>query len=93
MIQKSFIFSILFLIPYLLQSQPKDGAAILEQVKEKFYTIKEYEAKVKIKVDVDFVKIPVKEGLIWFMQPDKIKVKIPGFSLLPKRAMNFTPNQ
>jgi len=93
MIQRALIFSLFLLLPSMVQAQSKDGTAILEQVKEKFYTIKEYEANVKIKVDVDFVKIPVKQGLIWFMQPDKVKVKIPGFSLLPKRGMNFTPNQ
>lgn len=93
MILRVFIYFFLLLFPSFAYAQSRDGAAILEQVKEKFYTIKEYEANVKIKVDVDFVKIPVKQGLIWFMQPDKVKVKIPGFSLLPKRGMNFTPNQ
>jgi outer membrane lipoprotein-sorting protein len=93
MTPRASIFLLLLLITSVVNAQTKDGAAILEQVKEKFYVIKEYEANVKIKVDVDFVKIPVKQGLIWFMQPDKVKVKIPGFSLLPKRGMNFTPNQ
>lgn len=90
---KTSIFSFLLFITSVVNAQNKDGAAILEQVKEKFYAVKEYEANVKIKVDVDFVKIPVKQGVIWFMQPDQVKVKIPGFALLPKRGMNFTPNQ
>ena len=89
---------LLLMTPLLWMSFPasgqeRDANAILQEVKNKFFIIKEYEANVKIKVDVDFVKIPVKNGIIWFMQPDKIKVKTPGFSLLPKRGMNITPNQ
>lgn len=74
-------------------AQEKNAEAILDGVNKKFALIHEYEASVTIKVDVDFIKIPLKKGTIWFMQPDKIKVKTPGFSLLPKRGMNFSPNQ
>ncbi|MBL0342352.1 MAG: hypothetical protein IPP71_16455 [Bacteroidetes bacterium] len=76
-----------------INAQEKNAQEILGRVSKKFQIINEYEANVTIKVDVDFIKIPIKKGTIWFMQPDKIKVKTPGFSLLPKRGMNFTPNQ
>lgn len=95
---KLFVILHIGLLCYILPGNPawaqeKNAREILETVNQKFLTIKEYEANVKIKVDVDFIKIPVKTGTIWFMQPDKIKVKIPGFALLPKRGMNFTPSQ
>jgi len=64
---------------------------ILQEVKLKFNTVKDYRADVKIKVDVDFVKIPEKSGTIYFLQPDLVRVKTKGFSLLPKRGMNITP--
>lgn len=76
-----------------LTAQDKNADLILDGVRKKFGAVKDYEARVKIKVDVDFVKIPEKSGTVWFLQPGKVKVKTPGFSLLPKRGMNFTPNQ
>ncbi len=74
-------------------SQNKDPEKLLQDVQEKFQLVKDYEARVTIKVDVDFIKIPVKKGTISFMQPDKVKVKTPGFALLPKRGMQFSPSQ
>ncbi len=84
----------LLLVTFLTASaQEKDPAKLLAGVQKKFLLVKDYEADVTIKVDVDFVKIPLKKGTVWFMQPDKVKVKTPGFALLPKRGMNFSPNQ
>lgn len=71
----------------------QDADTIIAAVREKFLRVSDYEAQVSIKVDVDFVKIPEKKGTVWFQQPDRIKVKTPGFALLPKRGMNFSPNQ
>lgn len=67
--------------------------SLLHEVQLKFNKVKDYEAKVTIKLDVDFIKIPVKQGTIWFLQPDQIKVDTKGFSLLPKRGMNFSPSK
>ena len=95
--KKHFRFCILLVLAILTFNvsiaQEKNAALILEGVKKKFALVNEYEDSVKIKVDVNFVKIPEKSGKIWYMQPGKVIVKTPGFSLLPKRGMNFTPNQ
>jgi len=87
------IISFLFVLSFPLSIQAQDADAIIDEVRKKFMLVKDYEAAVKIKVDVDFVKIPEKKGTVWFRQPDQIKVKTPGFALLPKRGMNFSPNQ
>jgi outer membrane lipoprotein-sorting protein len=75
------------------KGQEKNAVAILEGVKKKFSLIEDYKATATIKVDVDFIKIPVKNSTIWFVKPDQIKVKTDGFSLLPKRGLNFSPNK
>jgi outer membrane lipoprotein-sorting protein len=80
-------------LPLVSTAQQPDADQILDRVRQKFLAIKDYEASVTIKVDVDFVKIPVKKGTAWFAQPDQVKVKTEGFSLLPKKGMNFSPNQ
>lgn len=77
----------------LLNAQNRDVNALMEDVRARFNQVKDYEASARIKIDVDFLKIPVKQGKIWFLHPDKVKVKAPGFSLLPKRGMNFSPGQ
>ena len=87
------ILTVLLLAASSVQAQEKNAQELLNRMQQKFAAVKDYEASVTIKVDVDFVKIPLKKGTIWFMQPDKVKVKTPGFALLPKRGMNFSPNQ
>ena len=94
MIRTLLMLYLLTIIPPVSSAQPiSDPAILMREVMDKFNRVKDYEASAKIKIDVDFVKIPEKQGTIWFMQPDKIRVKAPGFSLLPKRGMNFSPGQ
>lgn len=87
------VCSVLLLIGRNSFAQAPDPQLILDEVRSRFEKIKDYEAEITIKVDVDFVKIPLKTGKAWFAQPDKVKVKTEGFSLLPKKGMNFSPNQ
>jgi outer membrane lipoprotein-sorting protein len=75
------------------RSSDPDAESILQKVKENFELVDDYKAEVTIKVDVDFVKIPDKQGTVYFMQPDNLKVRTKGFSLLPKRGMNITPQK
>ncbi len=87
------ILTLLLLIASPVLSQKSDPDSLLMRVQNKFRAVTDYEAEVTIKVDVDFIKIPLKKGIIWYLHPDKVKVKTPGFALLPKRGMNFSPNQ
>jgi len=66
---------------------------LLDSVKNKFDRVNDYTADIKIKVNVSFIKIPVKEGKLYFKKPDKIKLVSKGFAMLPKRGMNFTFNE
>jgi hypothetical protein len=66
---------------------------LLDSVKNKFNKVNDYTADIKIKVNVTFIKIPVKEGKLYFKKPDKIKLVSKGFAMLPKRGMNFTFNE
>jgi hypothetical protein len=86
---KFFLFIIFFAIHSF--GQTKDPDIILNNVKEKFNKIKDYEVNVKIKVDVDFLKVPVSEAKIYFKQPDKIHFESENFALLPKEGVNFSP--
>ena len=84
---------LLFVIFLVLHSfgQTKDPDVILNNVKEKFSRITEYEVNVRIKVDVEFLKVPVSDAKIYFKQPDKIHFEAENFALLPKDGVNFSP--
>jgi hypothetical protein len=85
------IFSIVFLFSIIAFSQSKDPESILDKVKAEFSKIEDYTVDVKIKVDVDFIKMPDREAKIYFKQPDKIHIESEGFAMLPKQGLNFTP--
>ncbi len=86
---KIFLFIILFAINSF--SQNKNPDIILDKVKEKFSKIKDYEVDVRIKVDVDFLKVPVSNAKIYFKEPDKVHFESENFALLPKEGINFSP--
>ena len=85
------IFVFIFLIALSAFCQSKNPDVILNDVKEKFSRIKDYEVNVRIKVDVDFLKVPVTEAKIYYKQPDKIHFESENFALLPKEGVNFSP--
>jgi len=85
------ILSFVFIISIIGFSQPKDPGAVLNKVKAEFSKIEDYTVDVKIKVDVDFLKMPDREAKIYFKQPDKIHIQSDGFAMLPKEGLNFSP--
>lgn len=86
----------LIIVLYVLAALPafaqnSDAQQLLERVKQKFSSIKDYRATIKVKVDVDFLKVPETEAQILFKQPDKIRIKSDGFAMLPKQGLDFSP--
>jgi outer membrane lipoprotein-sorting protein len=86
---KTFLIFIL-IFNGLIFSQNKDPDLILKKVKEEFNKVKDYQVDVKIKMDVDFIKVPETKAKIYFKQPDKIHFDSEGFAMLPKEGMNFS---
>ena len=82
---------ILLLFTSICFAQRHNPEDILEKVKENFSKVKDYEVNVKIKVDVNFLKVPDSQAKIYYKQPDNIKLKSEGFALLPKEGLNFSP--
>lgn len=93
--QTCFIILCLQLIttPRVSLAQDFNPQPLLDSVKNKFNKVNDYTADIKIKVNVSFIKIPVKEGKLYFKKPDKVKLVSKGFAMLPKRGMNFTFNE
>ncbi|MBK7632714.1 MAG: hypothetical protein IPJ23_18910 [Ignavibacteriales bacterium] len=72
-------------------SQSKDPDEIINAVITNFDLVKDYQVDVKIKVDIEFVKVPETIAKIYFKQPDKVHLEAEGFAMLPKKGMEFSP--
>jgi hypothetical protein len=87
-----FTIQILFLmLPVVLLAQDAEG--YLDRVKAGYDQIKDYQADIQIKVDVDFIRMPVKNATMYFKQPDKVKFKSDEFIMLPKVGADFSLNK
>lgn len=76
-----------------LYSQNTDPNKLITKVREKFKKVQDYEVDAKIKVDVDFIKVPDMTAKIYFKQPDKVKMNTEGFAMVPKQAFSFSPEK
>lgn len=87
----SVCITLLILLANLSFAQGNNASKIIEEVSKKFDKIKDYSVEAKIKVDIEFLKVPDRNAKIYFKKPDKVKMKSDGFALLPKQGMNFSP--
>lgn len=71
----------------------EDPQKIIKKVKDNFSSIKDYQVDVNIKVDVDILKVPEMNAVMYFKQPDKMKMDSKGFAMLPKQAFSFAPGK
>ena len=89
MIYKIFICVMVFTA--VICTQVSNPEEILEKVKLEFERVEDYQVDVKIKVDVDFLKMPDREATIYYKKPDKIHIDSENFAMLPKSGLNFSP--
>lgn len=72
-------------------AQKPDPEVILENVKKEFEKIDDYQVDVRIKVDVEFLKMPERQAKIYYKKPDKLQIESDNFAMLPKSGLNFSP--
>lgn len=84
------IFLVLFITPFFSNAQIENPKGLLDSLKNKLNKVNDYSAKVKINLNVTFIKIPVREAVVFYKKPDKIKMKAKGFAMLPKQGVNFS---
>ena len=90
---KKFLLLTLIVLTGFGFAQSKDPNKILDGVKKRFDKVKDYQANVSVKVDMDFIKVPESKAKLFFKQPDKVKIESDGFAMLPKQSTNFSPAQ
>lgn len=87
----SLMFAVFYTLP--VAAQEFNPQPLLDSIRVNLAGVKDYTADINIKVNVSFLKIPVKQGKLYFKHPDKVKLVSQGFAMLPKRGMNFTLNE
>ncbi len=80
---KSFLFFFLFCF---LQSLFAQHDAVIEKLMQKYADQKKITCFIKVKIDVEGIKIPEKEVYVEFDKENKIVVKGEGLALVPKKG-------
>jgi outer membrane lipoprotein-sorting protein len=59
---------------------------VVKKVLSNFEMVKDFSADMKLKIDISYLNAPEKSGKIFFKIPNKTKIDIDGFSMLPKQG-------
>lgn len=87
------LFGLFLVVIVSLNAQTKDPNKLLKALEAKFEKVKDYQAEVDVKLDMEFIKVPPTKGKVYFKQPDKFKFDSDGFAMLPKQSTSFSPMQ
>lgn len=86
--KKIFYVFLIFINFVLAQDQSR---IILDKVKSNFDLINDYSVEVIVKIKIPEAEIPDIKAKIYFKKPDKFHIESEGFTILPKRIINFNP--
>ncbi|GAA4467565.1 hypothetical protein GCM10023093_23710 [Nemorincola caseinilytica] len=89
MIRIAAIAVLLFIAPFRMLAT--DAGQLYYALRTKVLQVKDYTADVRLKIDIDYMKIPDLSGKLYYKAPDKMKmVRKDGISILPKKNINLT---
>lgn len=88
---KNIIFLAFSLIMMGLKGMTQDINSLVQKVRTKLETVRDYQASGTMKTNVSFLKVPVSNISMYYKKPDKIRIKSEkGVSFIPKGAMNIS---
>ena len=68
-----------------------DASKLFYSLRDKVLSVKDYTADVKMKIEVNFMRVPQLKGTLYFKSPDKMRLeRHGGISILPKKNINLT---
>ncbi len=71
-------------------AQGADGQAILQKVRAKLNRVQDYSVDIRVKVDINFLKVKEMNARLYYKKPDKTKLEAKGFALIPKASLDFS---
>lgn len=87
---RNLLLTILLLTAQCANAQ-QSPQQLYNAIREKFLRVKDYKADVRVKVDVNFLKMPPLNGIMYYKAPDKLRMdRRNGVSLMPRRSVNFS---
>lgn len=74
-------------------AQQTDAEALFYRLRDKVVSVKDYTARVKMKIDISFMRVPQLNGTLYFKSPDKLRLeRHGGISIMPRKSVNLTLN-
>lgn len=83
--QKPYII-LLFILLISSSSYAQDAQKIIANLKKQLSAVKDFQANLSVKIDISFLNAPEQNGKIYYKAPNKTKIDIPGFAMLPKQG-------
>lgn len=84
--KNKFLFILALLVLYTSNLQSQDAQKIISDLKKQLSAVKDFQANINVKIDISFLNAPEQNGKIYYKAPNKTKIDIPGFAMLPKQG-------
>ncbi len=81
--------------PVLLPAQAGHSAQvaeILEQLREQFSRVEDYQVDLKVSLRMPLLRMPQKKMTLSFKQPDQLHLEARGFAIVPRRGVMLAPD-
>lgn len=90
---KILLLTTALLLSFAGKAQEADAEQLFYRLRDKVVSVKDYTAKVKMKIDISFMRVPPLNGTLYFKSPDKMRLeRNGGISIMPKKSVNLTLN-
>lgn len=77
-----------FILFVALVSSAQDARKLVRDVNRKFQSVRDYQADVRIRTDIPFVKMMPVNATVFFKQPDQFRIRSKGIALLPRQGFD-----
>lgn len=81
-----FLFLCAFLLNTIVSAQ--DAGKLLRQVNNRFQKVRDYQADLRLKADIPFIKMLPVNAKIYFRQPYQMRIKSTGIAILPRQGFD-----
>jgi len=89
--RKGIVIILLLMLHLCATAKAPDATSLFETLRAKVLLVKDYTAEVKMKINVNYMKIPPLAGTLYYKSPDKMRLeRHGGLSILPKKNINLT---
>jgi hypothetical protein len=65
---------------------------ILQNLRDRFQRIQDYQVELEVSLDMPKLRMPRKRMTLTFKQPDKTRLEAKGFAMVPRRGLALAPD-